>query len=238
MSRATMAAALPGRNTLFGIGRYADLDRKVDFEIGWPEHERDVLWAARVLETWGLGASDHVLYTLPNCEGPWSSHVIQAVRNLGATYSNAEPYGWDARRCATFLRLLPIKALIGISGETVTALQEQEQLELLSPLSLIWARPEAIEPLRAAGLAPAAWVMLGPALALECPARSGAHLDPDEWSISDGPDGLTLSTVGQRQHLATAIRLGPGGGIDESPCTCGLPGPRVTPIPSVQGDQR
>lgn len=232
-----MTAALPGRSALFGIGRYPNQGQLVDFEIGWPEYERDVRWADRVLGTWGLKSSDHVLLTLPNCEGPWASPLIQAVRNLGTTYSNAEPYGWDARRCATFLRLLPIKAFIGITGETVTSLLEQETVGLLSPLSLIWARPEAIEPLRGAGLNPAIFAIVGPALALECSIRSGAHLNPAEWKVSAGPDGLTLSTIGERAHTATEISIGLGS-LNESPCSCGLPGPRITPIPTVQGDQR
>jgi hypothetical protein len=227
MSRATMAAALPGRGELFGIALYSDLGRQVDFEIGWAEYERDVRWAARVLATWELSATDHVLFTLANCEGSWSSPLIHAIRNLGTAYSNAEPYGWDARRCATFLRLLPIKAFIGISGETVTSMQDQDLLGLLTPVPLLWARPEAVAPLRRAGLQPAVFAPVGPAFALECQERSGAHLDPAEWALGEGPDGLTLSTRGQRRHTAVGVHLGPGVTADESPCRCGLPGPRL-----------
>jgi len=232
-----MAAALPGPNVLFGIGRYRDRGQLVDFEIRWPEYERDVRWAQQVLATWGLAAADQVLFTVPNCEGPWSAPVIQAVRNLEITYCNAEPYGWDARRCATFLRLLPITAGIGITAETVTTLLEQETVGLLSSLRLLWARPEAIEPLRGAGLNPATYAIVGPALALECSERSGAHLDPAEWQVASTPDGLTLTTVGERAHRATEISIGLGR-LDETPCGCGLPGPRITLIPSAQGDQR
>jgi hypothetical protein len=222
-----MAAALPGPNPLFGIGRYPSLGRQIEFEIGWPERERDVLWAERVLATWALEPADHVLFTLQNYESPWCNPLIQALRNLGTPYSNAEPYSWDARRSATFLRLLPIKAFIGISDEIVTAVLEQETVGLLGPLKVLWARPAAIEPLRAVGLDPAAFVFVGPALALECPERSGAHLDPAEWKVGDGPDGLTISTIGDRAHTATEIPFGLPGSIDESPCRCGLPGPRI-----------
>ena len=215
MSRASMVAAMPGRGELFGIGRYADRGERVDLEIGWPEFDRDVAWATRVLTTWGIGAGDHVLLTVPNFEGPWASPVIRALRDLGAVHSNAEPYGWDARRSSTFLRLMPIRAIVGMSVETATALLEHGAGELLARVPLIWARPAAVAPLRAAGLSPAVFAMVGPAVGLECPSRVGAHLDPAEWGLHDGPGGATLSTVGDRVHRASGVPL--AGTIERCP---------------------
>lgn len=223
-----MAAALPGPSSrLFGIGQYTSRGEHVAFEIGWSEYERDVRWAQRVLTTWGIRKADHVLITMPSFEGPWSSPVVRALRLLGAPYSNAEPHAWDARRSATFLRLLPIRAVMGMSAETAMELLAPDSVELLTPVHLIWARPAAVGPLREVGLVPAVFTALGPALALECPQRSGAHLDPDEWRPGVGPDGLTISTVGDRAHVTTDAPMGVEGRIEESPCGCGLPGPRV-----------
>jgi hypothetical protein len=220
-----MVAAMPGRGELFGIGRYSDRGARVDLEIGWPEFDRDVVWATRVLSTWGIEAGDHVLLTVPNFEGPWASPVIRALRDLGTVHSNAEPYGWDARRSSTFLRLMPIRAVIGMSAETAAALLEQDAGKLLGGVPLIWARPAAIAPLRAAGLAPAVFAMVGPAVALECPQRAGAHLDPAEWRLDDGPHGATLRTVGDRAHLAGGVPV--AGTIEAARCPCGLPGQRL-----------
>jgi hypothetical protein len=219
-----MAAALPGPHpTLFGIGSYG----RVDFEIGWAEFERDVRWAHRVLATWDVHAGDHVVLSTPNFEGPWTSPLVRALRALRTVHSNVEPYNWDARRSATFLRLLPVTAYIGLSGPIATALLELESADLLAGVPLLWARPDALAPLRAHGLTPAVFAMLGPALALECPQRAGAHLDPAEWLVEESRGTLVLTTVGARAHLTRDLDLGTTGDVDDSPCPCGLPGRRV-----------
>ena len=225
-----MVRAMAGRDSrLAGIAQYERGDAaEVVFEIGWPEVERDIAWAARLIETAGLVAGDHVLVTARNCEGPWLSPLVQVLRAREIVYSNGEPYGWDARRSATFLSLLPIKAIIAMSGETAEALTADEQtVARLAELSLIWARPEAVPILRNAGLEPALLAMLGPALAAECPARNGLHLDPEQWAVQRESGGLTLTTVGDRIHRAHGAPLGVDGEVDPTPCICGLPGPRV-----------
>lgn len=224
-----MITAMAGyRAPIFGIGRFPQGSRIVDFEIGWPEFARDVAWARRLLGTWSIAAGDHVVLTTPNYEGPWTSPLIRVVRELGAVHSNAEPYTWDARRAATFLKLLPVRALIGLSGEAATALlASAESVVSLGAVPLVWARVDAVLPLRDAGLRPAALAMLGPALAAECPQRAGLHLDPAEWQPGVGPAGLTLTTVGDRAYRAQDLPLGFTGQLTHAPCPCGLPGPRI-----------
>lgn len=221
-----MAAALPGPHpTVFGIGSYRAARGQVDFEIGWAEFERDVRWAHRVLATWEIVAGDHVVLSTPNYEAPWTSPLIRALRALRTVNSNVEPYNWDARRSATFLRLLPVKAYLGISAPVAAALLETP--ELLASVPILLARPDAVKPLRDHGLTPAVLAMLGPALALECPQRAGAHLDPAEWRVEAVGGSLVLTTVGARAHLARGLDLGVTGDVDDSPCPCGLPGRRI-----------
>ncbi|MEV6876846.1 hypothetical protein [Amycolatopsis sp. NPDC051128] len=229
MSRASMAAALGGPvSPLFGIGLYLDGDRQVPFDIGWAEFARDVRWAHRVLAVWGIGEADHVLISTPNFEGPWASPLVRALRDRRVVHSNAEPYGWDVRRSTTFLRLLSFRAFVGMSEETAAGLLQQDDCaEALAALAPIWARPAAIRPLRDAGLDPAVFAMLGPALGLECPQRSGAHVDPAEWRLAEGPDGVTLSTVGDRAHVVRDLVVGRTAALEHTPCPCGLPGPRI-----------
>jgi hypothetical protein len=223
-----MAAALPGPHpTIFGIGSYRAGHAQVDFEIGWAEFERDVRWAHRVVATWQILAGDHVVLSTPNYEAPWTSPLVRALRTLGTVNSNVEPYNWDARRSATFLRLLPVKAYVGMSAPVATSLLDTGSAELLTSVPLLLARPDAVQPLRAKGLEPAVLAMLGPALALECPERAGAHLDPAEWRVEAVGGALVLNTVGARAHIARDLDLGVTGEVDDSPCTCGLPGRRI-----------
>ncbi|MEU4248826.1 hypothetical protein AB0F15_15595 [Amycolatopsis sp. NPDC026612] len=238
MSRASMAAALTGPvSPLFGIGLYLDGDRQVPFDIGWAEFARDVRWASEVLAVWDIGRADHVLISTPNFEGPWASPVVRALRDRQVVHSNAEPYSWDVRRSATFLRLLPFRAFLGMSVETALGLVKQEDCAgPLAALAPLWARPEAIGPLRDAGLDPAVFAMLGPALGLECPQRSGAHVDPAEWRLAEGPAGITLSTAGDRAHVVRDLVVSRTARLDHTPCPCGLPGPRirvVDPLPPL-----
>ncbi|MBY8862929.1 hypothetical protein K7711_41110 [Nocardia sp. CA2R105] len=230
MSRDSMAAAMAGRHPqLAGIAQFVQRDgAKVTFDIGWPELERDTLWAQRLIEVCGLAGGDHVLVTGRNAEGPWLNPLVDALRAGRITFSTAEPYGWDAKRSATFLSLLPINAVIGLSGESAQGLTADEQIvERLAKVPLIWARPDGVGPLREVGVEPATIAMLGPALAAECSPRSGLHLDPDEWRVERAIDGLTLTVVGDRAFARRDIALGVDGEVDPTPCRCGLPGPRV-----------
>ena len=230
MSRETMARAMAGRDSqLAGIAQYVRGDgANVVFDIGWPEIERDIAWAGRLIDVSGLAGADHVLVTARNCEGPWFSPLVRVLHARGIVFSNGEPYGWDAKRSATFLNLLPIKAIIALSGETAEALTAEEQtVAKRAELSLIWARPGAFATLHNVGLEPAMIAMLGPALAAECPVRNGLHLDPEQWLVQREAGGLTLTIVGDRAYRAQSIPLGVDGEVDPAPCDCGLPGARV-----------
>lgn len=224
-----MTLAMAGRNpALAGIGLFVREGSNVAFEIGWPEVERDTAWAHRVIEAWGIERGDHVLLTARNSEGPWFGPLVTAFRAAGVVFSNAEPYSWDARRVTTMLDYLPIKAILGLSGETADALLADDRAAgLLREVPTIWARRDALDPLRGAGLLPAEMAMLGPAFAVECPARTGLHLDHDEWRISSGSSGLELSVVGERVYRGREIALRSTGTVDEAPCACGLPGSRI-----------
>ncbi|MFI7530328.1 hypothetical protein [Nocardia salmonicida] len=229
MSRSSMTVAMAGRHpSSAGIGQFACAGEKVGFEIGWEDVERDTAWAIRLLDLWGIGRADSVLVTARNAEGPWFGPVVRALRETGVVYSNAEPYAWDAKRSRALLDMLTMKAMIGIEGEhTEGLLADEHGTELLRDLPAIWARTDALRPLREAGLEPAEMAMLGPALAVECPQRAGLHLNPTEWGISSGTSGLLLSVVGERAYRGQDLQMGHTGSIDEVPCACGLEGPRV-----------
>jgi hypothetical protein len=220
---------MAGRHpSLAGIGQFRRADGTVGFEIGWPEVERDTVWARRLLEVWEIGPGDHALLTARNSEGPWLGPVVRAMRETGVVFSNAEPYAWDARRVTTLLSALPIKVVAGLSGEAADALlADDEAAARLAEVPVLWARGDAVEQLRRAGLRPAEMAMLGPAPAFSCPERKGLHIDPAEWRFAPTAAGLTLTVVGDRLFRGRDIDLDINGTVDEAPCGCGLPGPRI-----------
>jgi hypothetical protein len=229
MSRELMTKAMAGRDpSLVGIGYFPRAGGSLAFEIGWPEYERDTAWARRLLDVWGVGPGQHAVLTVRNSESPWLGPVVRALREMGVVYSNAEPYAWDSRRVAALLSLLPVEAIVGLPGETAESLlADDEAAAKLADMPVIWARRDALEPLRGAGLRPAEMAMLGPALGLSCPEGTGLHLDPEEWQVNVVSGRPTLTVVGDRRYRGRDIELDIDGVIDRAPCACGLPGDRI-----------
>ncbi|MCV7231596.1 hypothetical protein BST20_07750 [Mycobacterium branderi] len=213
------AQALP-RSPIVGIGRLRVDQEYRDFEIGWDEFGRDVDWADALLRSAGLGPGDLVLITISQHEGPWTSPVVRALRRIGAIFMPAEVWSFDARRTSMFLQRLPVKAIFGLGGETLSALESAEPpiAELLSGVEIVWARPDAVS--RLAGVAPQVlpFVMLGPALALGVPGRAGVVVNAAEWVVDSADGELVVSSARERatafDRVPTGIRGSVGSGGD------------------------
>jgi hypothetical protein len=221
------AAALP-RAPIAGIGRYHAGDQIVDFPIGWEETDRDAAWAREQLTRWGADRSWYALITAAAWQGPWVSPVLRACREIGITFGMADVFGWDSRRTATFARRLPLSMVFGLGRDTAEALADSGELaDLLGGVPAILAHAGAVPVLTAAGLRPGLIAFLGPALALECPQRVGAHVNGAEWLVEETGDGLSLTTVAQRAYQAERVPLAIAGSVISGPCPCGSPDPRV-----------
>jgi hypothetical protein len=192
-------AELP-RPPLYGLASCRVGTEYLDFEIGWPEFERDTTWAQTVLQRAGLQRGDMVLITVTNWESPWASPVTHALRNLGVTYMTAEVFAWDVRRVLMFLKRFPINAIFGLSGQTLTALTEAgaPTSELLGGIDLIWARPKAAAILRDGCPAALPYARFGPALALGLPGLTGALVNGNEWDVAATERGLLVSNSAER----------------------------------------
>jgi hypothetical protein len=211
-------AELP-RPPLYGLASCRVGTDYLDFEIGWPEFERDTAWAQSVLQRAGLQHGDMVLMTVTNWESPWASPVTHALRSLGVTYVTAEVFAWDVRRVLMFLQRFPIKAIFGLSGQTLTALDEAGApiSELLADVDLIWARPKAAAALRGEWPAVLPYARFGPALAVGVPGLTGALVNGDEWDVAATERGLLVSNAAERAtefrdvatgFHGTALRIG------------------------------
>lgn len=194
------AAALLPRSEVYGLASCRVGTQFMEFEIGWPEFERDTAWAQGQLERAGLRRGDMVLTTMTNWELPWTGPVVHALRNLGVTYLTAEVFAWDVKRVVMFLQRFPVRAMIGLSGQTLHAMVESGAPvdELLNGPEFIWARPNAIRSLDAHRAQVLPFVRFGPALAMGVPGRTDALLDAAEWRVTDTAHGLAISNVAER----------------------------------------
>lgn len=208
------AMALP-RAPLVGIASCPVGPNTLEFEIGWDERERDVDWAESLLRSAGLGHGDLVLITIKPWEQPWTSPVVHALRRIGVVYLTAEVWNFDARRTSMFLQRLPVKAIFGLGGETISALESERPpiAELLRNVEMVWSRPDAVS--RLSGMAPQVlpFVLLGPALALGVPGRPGVVVNAAEWAVDSEAGELVVSNVRDRatrfDRVPTGVRGSP-----------------------------
>ncbi|WP_406443103.1 hypothetical protein OHB00_42355 [Streptomyces sp. NBC_00631] len=197
-------------------------------ELTWAELARDTDWATARLREHGLTAGQRALLTASGFEGFWGHAVIRALKDLRVTYGIAEAMGWDHRRTSVFHRELRPHAVIGLSAETLEGLSGAADIgEMFRPTRVVLARPAAVPMLRAVGVSACLFSAVGPALALECPERGGAHVNAAEWRINDREGELSIAAGEQRTSPLPETPLGIPGRVVAGRCGCGSEDPRV-----------
>jgi hypothetical protein len=232
-STTAAAAALP-RARQWGIGRYDLAGQPVYFEVGWDDWQRDTAWARAMLAGHGVGAKKGdgevgggLIIVGGMAESPWFDPFEAAARELGAPYSIGETYAFEAFRTGMYARRLPVTMIFGIDRMVAEGLGD-ELAEVVARVPVIVARPDAAGLLAGAGAAPFIVTRVGPAVAVECPHRSGAHLNSAEWTVAERGGELFLSTAGPRAHQVSQVPVGLRGTLIQGECACGRTGQRVT----------
>lgn len=199
-----------------------------DTELTWAQLARDTAWATDRLRGHGLTAGQRALLTASGFEGFWGHSVIGALRALRVPYGIAEAMGWDHRRTAVFHRELAPHAVIGLSAETLEGLGGSADIgEMFHATPVVLARPAAVPVLRAAGVSACLIAAVGPALVLECPERSGAHVNAAEWRVGERDGELFVAAGEGRASRLPETPLGLGGRVVTGRCGCGSEDPRV-----------
>jgi hypothetical protein len=232
-STTAAAAALP-RARQWGIGRYDLAGQPVYFEVGWDDWQRDTAWARAMLAGHGVGAKKGdgevgggLIIVGGMAESPLFDPFEAAARELGAPYSIGETYAFEAFRTGMYARRLPVTMIFGIDRMVAEGLGD-ELAEVVARVPVIVARPDAAGLLAGAGAAPFIVTRVGPAVAVECPHRSGAHLNSAEWTVAERGGELFLSTAGPRAHQVSQVPVGLRGTLTQGECACGRTGQRVT----------
>jgi hypothetical protein len=202
----------------------------------WPavraERVRAADFARRRLDALEIGRADPVMVTSMMSEAVQFVPLEDALRERGAVLIPADASAGDAGRVQSLVRMFDVRAVFGLSAATVDGLVARGDVAAFASVPWLAARPGAYEALREAGMNPLHWVNLGPSVALECPQRSGAHLDGTAWEAAVSADGVTIrwrgseplrGPCGEAGWIATGVH----GRIVEAPCGCGSDDPRV-----------
>ncbi|UUU28705.1 hypothetical protein JIX56_01665 [Streptomyces sp. CA-210063] len=216
------------RPDLAYLVRFPSADGMRDMDLTRAELARDTDWVAERLRAHGLAAGQRALLTASGFEGFWGHSVIGALRALNVPYGIAEAMGWDHRRTSVFHRELTPHAVIGLSEQTLEGLAGTADLgEMFRPTRVVLARPSAIPVLRAVGVSACVISAVGPALALECPERTGAHINAAAWRIGERDGRLTVAAGEERTSPLAETPLAVAGRVVTGRCACGSEDPRV-----------
>jgi hypothetical protein len=217
-----------GRTEPAYLARFAGRDGTVDLEISWAELTRDTQWVTAALRGLGLTAGRRALLVGSGFEGPWLRPMMDALRALGVTYGIAEALGWDANRTVVFNRELDLHAVIGLSEPVAERLGDPARLrEMFGSTPVVLGRPAAAALLRTAGVPAGVLCFVGPALAIECAQRRGAHVNGAEWQVTARDGELWIAGAGRRVDRLPDTPLGIRAAITTAECECGSRDPRV-----------
>ena len=155
----------------------------------------------------GVNGDSGLVIVCGMAESPWFDPFETAARELGAPYSTGEIASFEAFRTGMYARRLPITMIFGIN-QTVAEGLGDELAEVVAKVPAIVARPDAAGLLAEAGARPFILTRVGPAIAVECPQRSGAHINDAEWTLTERGGELFISTAGPRAHQVTEAATG------------------------------
>ncbi|HLY35048.1 MAG TPA: hypothetical protein VKQ07_10990 [Jatrophihabitantaceae bacterium] len=222
----TLATDSVPRAALWGIGRDHVDGQPADFHISWEDWQRDTAWAESMLAYHGVGSGTAVLIIGGMPESPWFDPFETAVLRLGGHYSLGEIFSFEAFRAGMYATRLGVDVVFGINRAVAEGLGD-ELGTALAGVRRIFARPDAVPVLEAAGLTALTVSRIGPALAVSCTMGDGAHVNTEEWLVEANGDDLLLTTVGPRAHQMTKQHVGVTGHVTKDPCACGRLGARV-----------
>jgi hypothetical protein len=214
---------------LWAVGRYAAADGAIEFmEVSNRDLTHDAEVAARRLLPYGIGQDDISLLLWSLADTAQIEPISLGVKRLGGVFCTADGERFDAPRTAAWLQQLELRAVIGLTPGVLAGLESADThvTALLERCPIHIARVEAVPRLAELGVRASAMVFLGPAVAIECPDRSGAHIDPQSWDCSTRDGEIVITSVG-RALTVEALPTGRAGTIVTGRCACGSDDPRV-----------
>ena len=155
------------------------------------------------------------------------------LKEFGLVMLNSDASYFDAARAESSLRRYSVRVVIGINQTVLKGLRElgHDPAKVLDG-AIVWARPDAYQELLAcSNFETYLWSEVGPAVAMECSNRSGAHIDRIEWAVESVNGEIVLSSRLARSEHFEQYATGVLGSVDHSTCGCGSSDPRILLAP-------
>lgn len=220
----------PGKVPPIVVGRYINAAGEREFlPYSLMEIERGRLAALRVLRTFRFRTGGNIAFTSMWDESAQLLAVERAVMSYGMVVVSADSSWFDAGRAETITRRFDLKGAMAIGPGTLEGLQKMgfDPAKVFDKL-IVWARPGAYEQLLALpSLNVHRCMEVGPAFAIECAAKSGAHLDPFEWKVESVDGEIVLTSLLERAANFDRYRTGLKGRVMHGVCACGSADPRI-----------
>lgn len=173
--------------------------------VHYPLSNRDVLadvdWAEgrlRALEV-EAGSLIDLVHNYSECGQFWPYYL--AAMRLGAQVMNGMATPWDAGRVEMYARRFPLRAVLGVSPQTVEgmAMFGLDAGKVFTTVPVLGARGPAASALEALNLRPHRMTILGPMILIAAPGEDAAAYDAAEWTLETDGDGKILVTSGARR---------------------------------------
>src|SRR5690606_19882950 len=163
-----------------GVGRYFLADGSpCTLPFSRAEFDRAQRAVQQCLGTFHFRTGDQVLVLSLFDECCHFGPIEHALNPFGRVLLSADASFYDAGRTESCLRRFAVTAVIGIDGEVLNGLEANgHDVGQLLGDKVVWARPDAyLRLVELQGFQLRRWFELGPAMAMECVAAAGAHVD-------------------------------------------------------------
>ncbi len=173
--------------------------------VHYPLSNRDVLadvdWARGQLQALGVEAGSLIdlVHNYSECGQFWPYYL--AAIGLGAQVMNGMATPWDVGRIEMYVRRFPLRAVLGVSPQTVEGMAAFgfDAGKVFASLPVLGARGAAATALEALDLRPHRMTILGPLILIAAPGERDAAYDTKEWTLETDGEGRILLTSGVKR---------------------------------------
>jgi hypothetical protein len=213
--------------TSWGVGAYTDLSgrlRSYESTIGEQAAASD--FAARQLGRHDVRPGDVALLVSDLHEAVQAAPFCDVLTAGGAIVAVAPPGAFGGSQLQLYVEDFEVAVVVGMDQAMAGALDDATIERLEKRSTAVFARPDAVAPLRDRGVDALSIAFVGPMVAMECEQHAGAHFDGRAWRVEDSADGLVVSSL-LNSRASDGVQTDTRGTVQTGPCACGGDDPRI-----------